>query len=90
MLGDQKRTRLEHQHAQVGPPVQLFRSVSTEHPGTYHDYIECDAAVGRGFVPCVADEAAENVERECRILKGHRFYGVLKTVDHDFSLSDSV
>src|SRR6266487_1990648 len=69
MLGDQQRTRVEHQHPQVRTvTVDFLGAISAKHPRTNDDRIEGDAAIIYSVVPSAANIASEHIDQEFRVL----------------------
>jgi hypothetical protein len=70
VLGDKKAAGIKHQHTQICVAVNLFRAVRAEHSSPDDNRIKSDASVVHRFIPCVANVAAHDIDRECRVLDG--------------------
>ena len=80
---DQEWAGVEDQHAEAAVADDMVGEVAAEHPGTDDHHVERRTTVVHGLVPCVADEAAHQVERERRPLDigdRQRLEGVVQAI----------
>src|SRR2546423_1963176 len=87
MLGDQERSGLKDEHAQVGVAIDLLGAIGAEHAGSDDYDVRLDTAVLHRFGPSAADESSGNVVRKRGVLDRRKVVGFLQTSEHGCPLS---